>query len=188
VSRRGAGRTEVYYITRNEAKQCNLKYFFTGNPCKHGHVCVRHTSNYDCSECRTLRWNRWYESNKDSYKEKKLEYYNSNKKWINQYNRAYYYKFHSYNLDRQRKWKENNLTKYTAKNRRLASKYRAKKGLATLKNVDTKIMDRVYAECPVGYEVDHVVPLNGKNVCGLHVPWNLQYLPKELNRKKSNRF
>lgn len=53
---------------------------------------------------------------------------------------------------------------------------------------DTAKIDEMYRNKPKGYEIDHIIPLNGKYVSGLHVENNLQYLPKEENRLKGNKF
>lgn len=61
--------------------------------------------------------------------------------------------------------------------------------------VDNAEIEAIYAECVritaetgILHEVDHIVPILGRNVCGLHIPLNLQILTRADNRAKSNRF
>lgn len=54
--------------------------------------------------------------------------------------------------------------------------------------VDTKALERIYKDCPAGYQVDHIIPLQGKLVSGFHVPENLQYLTTMDNLTKHNKF
>jgi len=60
--------------------------------------------------------------------------------------------------------------------------YRAKKYGATPKDVDRKLLNKIYLFCPQGYEVDHIIALAEG---GPHSPDNLQYLPALENRKKN---
>lgn len=67
------------------------------------------------------------------------------------------------------------------------SKSALQRALATPKWVEIEAIATIYERCPDGMHVDHIVPINGKNVCGLNVPWNLQYLEKTANIKKGNK-
>ena len=40
----------------------------------------------------------------------------------------------------------------------------------------------------IPWEVDHIIPLQNKIVCGLHVPWNMQVITRSENRTKSNKL
>lgn len=46
----------------------------------------------------------------------------------------------------------------------------------------------VYINCPPDMEVDHIIPLNGTHVSGLHVHTNLQYLSPKDNHIKNNTY
>jgi hypothetical protein len=86
----------------------------------------------------------------------------------------------------QKRWTSKNTKKILARVR----KYQASKINATPKWLDIeqfKQIEAMYINCIKGYEVDHIVPLQGDQVCGLHVPWNLQYLPMSVNRRKGNK-
>lgn len=85
----------------------------------------------------------------------------------------------------------NNRARYRAHhNKRRAAKINATPPWADLQKIREVYEEaaRLQADTGVIHEVDHIVPLRGKNVCGLHVHWNLRAVPRDENRKKSNRL
>ena len=88
--------------------------------------------------------------------------------------------------------------KYPEKDRARVAKRRARKLKATPSWLSKRHFDAIKAiykearrlELDKGepYHVDHIVPLKGRCVCGLHVPWNLQVLPASENLRKSNKL
>ena len=156
----------------------------------------RHTysGNKGCPACSKLNYDRWYSKNRDSV----LLYLRT---WRSK-NRAKFlaaiklwHEKHSDNIlsiARLRAWIQANPGRTAAKVR----KYQASKLHATpawLTSEQLREMQELYSQArklsQVGeqHHIDHIVPLRGLNVCGLHVPWNLQVLPASKNYAKGNR-
>jgi len=91
-------------------------------------------------------------------------------------------------------WQQNNRDKSNAKE----AKYRASKSRRMphwITEDHMKAIRSIYSQAKemtqqtgIVHHVDHIVPLRGVNVSGLHVPWNLQILSMSENCSKSNRF
>lgn len=90
-----------------------------------------------------------------------------------------------------RKWRQENKGKATAN----ARNYRAKKMQRTASWANEQLIAAYYTEAKrleeltgIKFHVDHIIPLQGELVSGLHVETNLQLLPAHENRDKSNSF
>jgi hypothetical protein len=115
------------------------------------------------------------------------KYKKNNHEKVNSGRRDYYSRNSKLEISRTRAWESKNpgMALFYVRKHQLEKKHRVPKWLTEEQKDKIK---EVYRNCPEGFEVDHIVPLFGKNVSGLHVPQNLQYLPAGENRKKSNRF
>jgi len=122
--------------------------------------------------------------NVEKLKKNKIEYCFKNKEKIKNKNKLYRLK----NKDKRRIYNIEYNLKYPNFQNTINAKRRAAKLNATPKFANLNKIKEIYKNCPKGYHVDHIVPLQGKEVCGLHVEYNLQYLTKSENSSKSNRF
>ena len=91
-----------------------------------------------------------------------------------------------YQTNRQKKYTpEQAALRRKQLNREVSANYRARLKNQTPIGVDRKAIQEFYTKCPIGYEVDHIIPISKG---GSHDLSNLQYLTIQENRKKSNKI
>lgn len=101
-------------------------------------------------------------------------------------------KYANENRDRRvestEKWRKANMS-YYAQYASLRTRHVQQAKPRWLSELEEQQLIFIYDEArKQGKQVDHIIPIKNKRVCGLHVPWNLQLLTKEENVRKSNKF
>jgi hypothetical protein len=161
-------------------------------PCKRGHLTWRTTKDGKCIECRR-EWDLSnYAKNPDKCKKKSRDTYRKNSEYYKEYAKRTYAalpddkknKIRLEALSKVKIWSANNPDKLKAL-RAARKKHVAER---TPPWADMKKIAEIYGKCPEGHHVDHIIPLRGAIVSGLHVPDNLQYLPARENLRKNRRY
>lgn len=160
--------------------------------------------DYKCKVCRSKVSKVFHDSRrelkqkKDRLKEKpKNTLYKPSKKSIveGKQNPEYYREYYLANKEKKKEYYfsyyKNNKSLYTARvHKRKALEARALPKWADLKAISEiyKEREKISKETGILHHVDHIIPLNSKVVCGLHVEYNLRIIPAVDNLRKGNRL
>jgi 5-methylcytosine-specific restriction endonuclease McrA len=188
-------------LPRQVAKERGISKFFTGVPCIRGHISDRFTKQGNCVMCqrransvhykKTLKRRRQTEI-RDRVLATERAYTARNSDAINARRRERYAERRDEMIERRRRYYDNNLPAIVATNRKMVARRlkRIPPWITTEQTAEMAAMYRLAAdlseETGIKHHVDHIVPLQGKKVCGLHVLWNLQVIPWKENLKKGN--
>lgn len=171
-------------IVQRACMECYVDITFTYTP-KHG---------LRCKSCVLAYHKAYREANAERIAAKKAAWKLANKEHVAAKDKAYADAYPERRAKARKKWVAGNPGKDTAAKALNAQK--RKKRIPTWLSEDDKWMvEQAYELAAIRskmfgfkWHVDHVIPLNGKLVSGLHVPTNLQVIPWVENLKKHNKF
>lgn len=169
---------------------CEQKPFYEFS----SHKLTRDGLRGECKICHAKETARWKKENPDKHKAQQKRHGKKYNSQINLKSRIRYGATLEYQRARKSAYKKLNRGKENA----LLAKYRATKKMATppwLTALHFQQIEIFYdaaakltKEFGVKMDVDHIIPIQGEIVCGLHVPWNLQILTAKENQSKGNRI
>lgn len=159
-------------ITRASAKRRGLSRFYTGNPCKHGHMEERYVSSGVCILCDRIKHIRWQQNNKEAHKERVYAWRRANPERSSEIAAG---------------WRKRNADRYSAI--QATNQIRQKYG-TRLTDPYAAIIPfyaeerRLTRETGIKHQVDHVIPLSRG---GPHCASNLRVITALENQRKGNR-
>lgn len=147
----------------------------------------------DCKLCSMARQTERYERDPEAFKKAGSKHYSKNKSKFSEKHKSWARQNPEKTRQYSAAWRKKNTAVIAMHaNKRRAVKLGATPSWLTADQIEhmkdlheAARQFRIYTGIP--YEVDHIVPLQGENVCGLHVPWNMQIIEARQNRSKKNK-
>lgn len=173
--------------TGKEARQLGMPRYFTGILCKRGHLSERYAVGGQCVACDNERVRpdeQRKKITKNYYENNKKKCIETSSKWRKSSGKGYEY-------TKRARVKNPSLIYFSNAKRHASKLQRTPNWLNAGHWLE---IESVYKYCSAlrlvgfNYHVDHIVPMQGKIVSGLHAPWNLQVILAHENMSKGNRF
>jgi hypothetical protein len=183
-------------LTRGDAKACASKFYFNGIPCQRDHIHKRYVDSGGCYVCQKenskknrlkpeqkpkvlARKKRDYEKHKEKRRATAKAYSSRNKDSLNAKAREY-------------QKKNPHIHRATGSFRRARLRSATPPWITPQMREEIKALhaeaERLEQETGIQFDVDHIVPLDGKIICGLHVPWNLRVITHSDNISRPKHF